>query len=144
MFFNFRGLPKKMLKQRERVFRPQKSFDGEINIQKLPKFTFLPNWRVEDLRGEIDLFVNYISFQEMEPHIVRNYAKEVMRLNPKFILLRNLREGKQKRNGEKWESSSQLLKKIICLSLEIMSFCLVISILLVIRRLIISIQNYFS
>ena len=36
----------------------------------------------------------------MEPHIVRNYANEVMRLGPKFILLRNLREGKQKRNGK--------------------------------------------
>ena len=77
----------------------------------MPKFTFLPNWRVEDLRGEIDLFVNYISFQEMEPHIVRNYAKEVMRLNPKFILLRNLREGKQKRNGKNVGVEQPIVKK---------------------------------
>ena len=36
----------------------------------------------------------------MEPHIVQNYAKKVVELNPKFILLRNLREGKQKKSGK--------------------------------------------
>ena len=74
--------------------------NGEIKVQELPRFTFLPNWRVEDLRGEIDLFVNFISFQEMEPFIVQNYAKKITELNPKFILLRNLKEGKQKKTGK--------------------------------------------
>ena len=77
------------------------SLHGKIKVEELPKFTFLPNWRIEDLRGEIDLFVNFISFQEMEPHIVQNYAQKVTELSPKFILLRNLREGKQKKTGKK-------------------------------------------
>ena len=84
----------------EEFFDHVESLHGEIKVEELPKFTFLPNWRVEDLRGEIDLFVNFISFQEMEPHIVHNYAKKVTELSPKFILLRNLREGKQKKTVE--------------------------------------------
>ena len=82
---------------KEDFYNHTENLYGEIKIEEMPKFTFLPNWRVEDLRGEIDLFVNFISFQEMEPHIVHNYAKKVMELSPKFILLRNLREGKQKK-----------------------------------------------
>ena len=31
----------------------------------------------------------------MEPHIVKNYISHVQRLSPKWILLRNMREGKQ-------------------------------------------------
>ena len=31
----------------------------------------------------------------MEPAIVKNYTEKITRLKPKFILLRNLREGKQ-------------------------------------------------
>jgi hypothetical protein len=44
----------------------------------------------------VDLFVNFISFQEMEPDVVQNYLLHVDRLRAKFLLLRNLREGKQK------------------------------------------------
>jgi len=52
------------------------------------------------LRGDIDLFVNFISFQEMEPDIVENYINQVLQLRPTFVLLRNLREGKQvSKNG---------------------------------------------
>ena len=53
---------------------------------------------MEDLEGDIDLFVNFISFQEMEPDIVINYVKR-SQVYPKYILLRNLREGKQKKKG---------------------------------------------
>jgi hypothetical protein len=48
------------------------------------------------VQGEVDLFVNFISFQEMEPDVVQNYLLQVDRLRAKFVLLRNLREGKQK------------------------------------------------
>ena len=82
---------------KRRFLQPAENLHGEIKIEEMPKFTFLPNWRVEDLTGEIDLFVNFISFQEMEPHIVHNYAKKVIELSPKFILLRNLREGSRRR-----------------------------------------------
>ena len=52
-------------------------------------------WQIEKLKGKIDLFVNFISFQEMEPEVVKNYLLKVINLKPKYILLRNLREGKQ-------------------------------------------------
>ena len=68
----------------------------ELLIDDLPQFTFLPSWEIKDLKGEIDLFVNFISFQEMEPDIVQNYLNVVTGLNAKVILLRNMREGKQK------------------------------------------------
>jgi hypothetical protein len=44
--------------------------------------------------------VNFISFQEMEPHIVRNYLGHVTRLGTRWVLLRNLREGKQLRKND--------------------------------------------
>ena len=31
----------------------------------------------------------------MEPEIVKNYAHHIKRLKPKYLLLRNMREGKQ-------------------------------------------------
>ena len=31
----------------------------------------------------------------MEPNIVKNYVNQVLQLRPRFVLLRNLREGKQ-------------------------------------------------
>jgi len=43
--------------------------------------------------------VNFISFQEMEPQIARNYLTHVSRLGTRWILLRNLREGKQRRSS---------------------------------------------
>jgi putative sugar O-methyltransferase len=70
-----------------------------IPIQTLPSASVLCAWQIERLQGEVDLFVNFISFQEMEPAIVRNYLGHVQRLNARWVLLRNLREGKQKRAG---------------------------------------------
>ena len=66
----------------------------KIKINKLKKFTSLVTWQIEKLEGKIDLFVNFISFQEMEPNIVKNYLGIISKLKPKYILLRNLREGK--------------------------------------------------
>jgi len=39
--------------------------------------------------------VNFISFQEMEPDVVENYLNHIKRLDTNWILLRNIREGKQ-------------------------------------------------
>ena len=66
----------------------------EIKISELRKISTLCSFQIENLVGEIDLFVNYISFQEMEPEVVENYLKIVVDLNPKYLLLRNMREGK--------------------------------------------------
>ena len=37
----------------------------------------------------------------MEPNIVENYLKHVKRLNPNWILLRNIKEGKNKKINSK-------------------------------------------
>lgn len=52
-------------------------------------------WQLPRLTGCVDLFVNFISFQEMEPAVVENYLGHVDRLGTRFVLLRNLREGKR-------------------------------------------------
>jgi putative sugar O-methyltransferase len=65
-----------------------------IEIEALRPLSTLCAWQIEKLRGKVDLFVNSISFQEMEPLIVRNYLHHDDRLGAKYVLLRNLREGK--------------------------------------------------
>lgn len=67
---------------------------GPVSLSDLKQAAVLCSWQIEQLVGEIDLFVNFISFQEMEPYVVSNYLDHVDRLKTKWILLRNLREGK--------------------------------------------------
>jgi putative sugar O-methyltransferase len=71
-----------------------------IEIDRLPECSVLCSWQIEKLQGRADLFVNFISFQEMEPDIVQNYLYHVSRLETKWILLRNIREGKNVRRHE--------------------------------------------
>jgi putative sugar O-methyltransferase len=68
----------------------------ELKIDDMPQASVLATWQIEQLRGTVDLFVNFISFQEMEPAIVQNYLNHADRLKSKWVLLRNIREGKQK------------------------------------------------
>jgi putative sugar O-methyltransferase len=56
-------------------------------------------WQLPRLHGEVDLFVNFISFQEMEPEVVENYVSQVKRLAPRAVLLRNSVTGKQVARG---------------------------------------------
>jgi hypothetical protein len=51
-------------------------------------------WQLPRVTGQADLGVNYISFQEMEPHVVENYAAHLARLCPGPLLLRNSAQGK--------------------------------------------------
>lgn len=55
-------------------------------------------WQLPKVEGKVDLFVNYISFQEMEPEVVKHYLQQVDRLKTRYILLRNLREGKAQKS----------------------------------------------
>lgn len=64
-------------------------------LRKKYKAAVICPWLLPRLTGKIDLFVNFISFQEMEPAVVRNYLSMVAALAPKYVLLRNLREGAQ-------------------------------------------------
>lgn len=66
-----------------------------IDINLLPQASVLCSWQIERLQGKVDLFVNFISFQEMEPQVVKNYLSHVARLEARWVLLRNMREGKQ-------------------------------------------------
>jgi len=70
--------------------------EHKIHIDELPPLNSLSSWQIANLQGEVDLFVNFISFQEMEPEVVDNYLAQVSRLKAKWVLLRNLREGKPK------------------------------------------------
>jgi putative sugar O-methyltransferase len=72
----------------------------EINIDSLPTASVFCSWQIERLQGQVDLFVNFISFQEMEPPVVENYLSNVKRLGARWILLRNMREGKQKKTAD--------------------------------------------
>jgi putative sugar O-methyltransferase len=74
------------------------SQSASIELDQLKSMTVLPSWTIEQLQGKIDLFVNFISFQEMEPDIVQNYLYHVTRLQADWVLLRNMREGKQLRS----------------------------------------------
>jgi len=69
-------------------------------LKKKYKALNLCSWQIPKLKGKIDLFVNFISFQEMEPKIVENFCRHIRRLRPDFILLRNIKEGKKKKDKE--------------------------------------------
>lgn len=73
---------------------------SSLNIEDLPLASVFCSWQIEKLVGQVDLFVNFISFQEMEPEIVKNYCAHVSRLKTKWVLLRNMREGKQLKSAE--------------------------------------------
>lgn len=70
----------------------------EIQVPNDATQLVLCPWQLVKLKGNIDLFVNFISFQEMEPKVVKNYLKHVDRLHSKYVLLRNIREGKAKKS----------------------------------------------
>ena len=55
----------------------------------------LPNYRLPDLTGEYDVFVNSFSFQEMEPDVVENYVDLVVARGVEWVVSLNSRAGKQ-------------------------------------------------
>jgi putative sugar O-methyltransferase len=86
---------------------------GNLDIELMKqsyRAAILCPWQLPSLKGSVDLFVNFISFQEMEPEIVRNYLNEVSRLKSRYVLLRNLREGKQIATDESQVGVRQAIK----------------------------------
>ena len=68
-----------------------------LNLEELRlkyKAVVLCPWQLPKLSGEFDLFGNFISFQEMEPSVVANYAKVIQPLVKKYVLFRNSAHGK--------------------------------------------------
>ena len=56
----------------------------------------LPNWRLPDVTGPFDVFVNSFSFQEMEPHVVDHYVRMVADLGVSYVVSLNSRAGKRR------------------------------------------------
>lgn len=61
-----------------------------------PRSACLLNWRLPDVRGPFDVFVNSFSFQEMEPHVVEHYVGMVADLGVTYVVSLNSREGKRR------------------------------------------------
>ena len=81
---------------RDRVLGPDDVEEaGPLNV---PGSGCLPNWRLPDLTGSYDVFVNSFSFQEMEPDIVEHYIDGVCRLGPRHVVSLNSSKGKPKKS----------------------------------------------
>jgi putative sugar O-methyltransferase len=72
----------------------------EVGPLDLPGSACLPNWRIGDLRGPFDVFVNSFSFQEMEPEVVERYAGDVTALAVEWVVSLNSRSGKAVQDEE--------------------------------------------
>ena len=59
-------------------------------------------WQLPKLTGQVDMFANFMSFQEMEPDVVSNYIKLVQPLTSDYVLVRNTAVGKKiaKKQGQ--------------------------------------------
>lgn len=75
---------------------------AEINLSRTKRITMLASWQIERIKGEIDIFWNSASFQEMEPEIVENYAKTVQSSVLRYVYLKEYPEGQRlaKEQGE--------------------------------------------
>ena len=75
------------------------TYDGNLTKTgelKLDTSAVLPNWRIKDIRGDFDVFVNTFSFQEMEPNVVEHYIDAVAEAGVKHVVSLNSRNGKPK------------------------------------------------
>lgn len=52
-------------------------------------------WQLPKVTGQVDMFANFMSFQEMEPDVVRNYIALVQPLTAQHVLVRNSAVGKK-------------------------------------------------
>ena len=57
----------------------------------------LPNWRLPDLFGPFDVFMNTYSFQEMEPDVVDHYIQAVADLGARYAVSYNSLHGKPRK-----------------------------------------------
>jgi putative sugar O-methyltransferase len=66
----------------------------DVGPIEVPRSACLPNWRIGDLVGDFDVFLNSFSFQEMEPHVVEAYADAVAAIGVSYVVSLNSRRGK--------------------------------------------------
>lgn len=105
----------------DKVFTYDKSQNiSEINIEEIKtkyRCAVLCPWQLSKIVGKFELFVNFCSFQEMEPKIVKNYIEYVEKLTTDFVLLRNSKFGKRiadKKNniGVKQPTTTEMMYKM--------------------------------
>jgi len=79
---------------------------GSIDIEDIgsKRIMVLAPWQLERVTGNVDLFWNSASFQEMEPNIVRNYVSVVQPLTSQYVYLLQLPAGQTmaKEEGERY------------------------------------------
>lgn len=78
---------------------------GDVNPANYPAVsavTLCP-WQFPGLKGDYDLLINSTSFQEMEPHIVQNYAGIAQDIVRKWVYIMAVPEGAglARRRGER-------------------------------------------
>jgi len=64
-------------------------------LRQLYRAVVLCPWQLPSVVGRVDMFANFMSFQEMEPPVVSRYCELVEPLTERFVLLRNSATGKQ-------------------------------------------------
>ena len=89
----------------------------KINIGKLGKLNCFLNSDIDKLVGSVDIFINFISFQEMRLDVVNNYINKLNRLKPKYILIRNIREGKKDKKSKHMPNVEKKITKTDYLTL---------------------------
>lgn len=72
-------------------YEKELSRPGPIHV---PESGVLPNFRIEDLDAEFEVFVNSFSFQEMEPDVVAHYIEQVCLKGIRYAVSLNSRAGK--------------------------------------------------
>jgi putative sugar O-methyltransferase len=75
------------------------TYDGDLSKTselKLETSAVLPSWRIKDVHGDFDVFVNAFSFQEMEPNVVEHYIDAVAEAGVEHVVSLNSRNGKPK------------------------------------------------
>jgi putative sugar O-methyltransferase len=93
------------------VFDDTVADDGPIEV---PHSAVLPNWRVEDVTGDFDLFVNAYSFQEMEPDVVEQYVTAVTAKNVRYVVSLNSVAGKPRATEARdWGVAEQVTSEMI-------------------------------
>jgi putative sugar O-methyltransferase len=66
-----------------------------VDLSSTKRITVLAPWQIERVSGEVDLFWNSASFQEMEPDIVENYAKVIQPLVTRYVYLKQYPGGQK-------------------------------------------------
>jgi len=78
----------------ERVITPD--LVPEVGPIEVTCCACVPNWRLPDVSGPFDVFVNTYSFQEMEPHVVDHYVAAIAATGTRYVLSVNSILGKRK------------------------------------------------